>query len=144
MTGRSIPQIGLGIDGTGNEVAAAAIESALGLGYRSIDRAAFYANEPGVGDGIRRSGCLATKSTSRLKSGEIATATNPAIAAFERSLAALGLDCVDLYLIHWPHPQQDRYVETWQALEKILAEGRAKSIGVSNFQPHHLSRLFKD
>lgn len=58
--------------------------------------------------------------------------------------SALGLDYVDLYLIHWPHPQQDRYVETWQALEKILAEGRAKSIGVSNFQPHHLSRLFKE
>lgn len=142
--GRTIPQIGLGVDGTGNEVAAAAIESALGLGYRSIDTAAFYANEPGVGDGIRRSGVPRDEVHVTTKIWGDSHGSETAVAAFERSLAALGLDYVDLYLIHWPHPQQDRYLETWQALEKILAEGRAKSIGVSNFQPHHLTRLFKE
>lgn len=142
--GRSIPQIGLGIDGTGNEVAAVAVEKALELGYRSIDTAAFYANERGVGEGIRRSGVPRDEVHVTTKIWGDSHGSETAVAAFERSLAALGLDYVDLYLIHWPHPQQDRYVETWQALEKISAEGRARSIGVSNFQPHHLSRLFKE
>jgi 2,5-diketo-D-gluconate reductase A len=142
--GQTIPQIGLGVDGTGNEVAAAAIESALGLGYRSIDTAAFYGNEPGVGEGIRRSGLPRDQVHVTTKIWGDSHGSETAVAAFERSLAALGLDYVDLYLIHWPHPQQDRYVETWQTLEEILAEGRAKSIGVSNFQPRHLSRLFTE
>ena len=142
--GRSIPQIGLGVDGTGNEAAATAIEKALELGYRSIDTAAFYANERGVGDGIRRSGIPREEVHVTTKIWGDSHGSETAAAAFERSLATLGLDYVDLYLIHWPQPKQDRYVETWQTLEKIHAEGRARSIGVSNFQPRHLLRLFQE
>lgn len=142
--GGTIPQIGLGIDGLGNERATEAVMTALELGYRSIDTAAFYANESGVGEGIRRSGVPREEVHVTTKIWGDDHGSETAMAAFERSLAALGLDYVDLYLIHWPHPGKDRYVETWLALEKLLAEGRAKSIGVSNFQPHHLARLFRE
>ncbi|UYY83108.1 aldo/keto reductase [Arthrobacter sp. YA7-1] len=142
--GETIPQIGLGIDGPRNQRATEAVVTALELGYRSIDTAAFYANESGVGEGIRRSGVPREDVHVTTKIWGDDHGSKSAAAAFERSLAALGLDYVDLYLIHWPHPGKDKYVETWLALEELLAEGRVKSIGVSNFQPHHLARLFRE
>ncbi|GAA4039450.1 aldo/keto reductase [Arthrobacter methylotrophus] len=142
--GRTIPQIGLGIDGPGNQETTEAVMTALELGYRSIDTAAFYGNESGVGEGIRRSGVAREDVHVTTKIWGDDHGSGSAVAAFERSMTTLGLDYVDLYLIHWPHPGKDKYVETWLALEKLLAEGQVKSIGVSNFQPHHLSRLFRE
>jgi len=142
--GLAIPQIGLGIYGPGNEAAADAVHTAVELGYRSIDTAAFYENEAGVGEGIRRSGLPREEVHVTTKLWGDHHGYDAALAAFDRSLQELGLDYVDLYLIHWPLPTQDKYVETWKALETILAEGRARSIGVSNFQPHHLERLFAE
>jgi 2,5-diketo-D-gluconate reductase A len=139
--GLQIPQIGLGIYGPDDGAAADAVVTALDTGYRSIDTAAFYLYEAGVGEGIRRSGVARNDVHVTTKVWGDDHGYDEALAAFDRSLGALGLEYVDLYLIHWPLPAKDRYVETWRALEKILSDGRAKSIGVSNFQPHHLERL---
>lgn len=142
--GLPIPQIGLGIYGPDNNEAADAVVSALATGYRSIDTAAFYLNEAGVGEALRRSGIPREEVHVTTKVWGDDHGYDEALAAFDRSLSSLGLEYVDLYLIHWPLPAKDRYVETWRALERILRDGRAKSIGVSNFQPHHLERLFAD
>lgn len=142
--GLQIPQIGFGIYGPDNDGAADAVATALATGYRSIDTAAFYLNEAGVGEGIRRSGIPREDVHVTTKVWGDDHGYDEALAAFDRSLGALRLEYVDLYLIHWPLPAKDRYVETWRALEKILRDGRAKSIGVSNFQPHHLERLFAE
>lgn len=142
--GLPIPQIGLGIYGPDDNGAADAVLNALETGYRSIDTAAFYLNEAGVGEGLRRSGIPREEVHVTTKVWGDDHGYDEALAAFDRSLSSLGLEYVDLYLIHWPLPAKDRYVETWQALETILRDGRAKSIGVSNFQPHHLKRLFAD
>lgn len=142
--GLPIPQIGLGIYGPDDNEAAGAVVSALASGYRSIDTAAFYLNEAGVGEGLRRSGIPREEVHVTTKVWGDDHGYDEALAAFDRSLSSLGLEYVDLYLIHWPLPAKDRYVETWRALERILRDGRAKSIGVSNFQPHHLERLFAD
>ncbi|MDI3195526.1 aldo/keto reductase [Pseudarthrobacter sp. AL07] len=142
--GLPIPQIGLGIYGPDDDVAADAVVNALATGYRSIDTAAFYLNEAGVGEGLRRSGLPREEVHVTTKVWGDDHGYDEALAAFDRSLSSLGLEYVDLYLIHWPLPAKDRYVETWRALERILRDGRAKSIGVSNFQPHHLERLIAD
>jgi 2,5-diketo-D-gluconate reductase A len=142
--GLPIPQIGLGIYGPDDNGAADAVVNALETGYRSIDTAAFYLNEAGVGEGLRRSGIPREEVHVTTKVWGDDHGYNEALAAFDRSLSSLGLEYVDLYLIHWPLPAKDRYVETWRALERILSDGRAKSIGVSNFQPHHLERLFAE
>lgn len=142
--GFPIPQIGLGIYGPDDNEAADAVVNALATGFRSIDTAAFYLNEAGVGEGLRRSGIPREEVHVTTKVWGDDHGYDEALAAFDRSLSSLGLEYVDLYLIHWPLPAKDRYVETWRALERILRDGRAKSIGVSNFQPHHLERLFAD
>lgn len=142
--GLPIPQIGLGIYGPDDNEAADAVANALATGYRSIDTAAFYLNEAGVGEGLRRSGIPREEVHVTTKVWGDDHGYDEALAAFDRSLSSLGLEYVDLYLIHWPLPAKDRYVDTWRALERILGDGRAKSIGVSNFQPHHLERLFAD
>lgn len=142
--GLPIHQIGLGIYGPDDNGAADAVLNALEAGYRSIDTAAFYLNEAGVGEGLRRSGIPREEVHVTTKVWGDDHGYDEALAAFDRSLSSLGLEYVDLYLIHWPLPAKDRYVETWQALERILRDGRAKSIGVSNFQPHHLKRLFAE
>jgi 2,5-diketo-D-gluconate reductase A len=139
--GRTIPQIGLGIYGPDDAGTADAVSTAIEVGYRMIDTAALYQNEGGVGEGIRRAGLPREKLYVTTKLADDSHGYNSALAAFDASLGRLGLEYVDLYLIHWPLPGVDRYVETWNALEKILADGRAKSIGVSNFQPRHLERL---
>jgi len=142
--GISIPQIGLGIYGPDDSATAAAVTSALERGYRSIDTAARYQNEVGVGEGIRNSGIDRAELYITTKLADESHGYDSALRAFDVSLEKLGLDYIDLYLIHWPLPGVDKYVETWNAFEKLLADGRTKSIGVSNFQPAHLKRLFAE
>jgi 2,5-diketo-D-gluconate reductase A len=137
----TIPQLGFGVFQIPPEDTAAAVEKALETGYRSIDTARAYRNEAAVGEGTSRSG-LAREDlfvTTKLWNGDQGRAE--ARAAFDRSLEQLGYDYVDLYLIHWPLPSQGKYVETWQTLCDLHEEGRARSIGVSNFQIEHLERI---
>jgi 2,5-diketo-D-gluconate reductase A len=142
--GRDIPQIGLGIYGPDDSATTDAVAAAIRLGYRGIDTAALYQNEIGVGEGIRRSNIDRSELYVTTKLADDSHGYDKALWAFDASLEKLGLDYVDLYLIHWPLPGVDKYVETWRAFEKIKSEGRAKSIGVSNFQPAHLRRLFDE
>lgn len=141
--GRQIPQLGFGVFQVPPEETAEVVAHALRSGYRSIDTAAMYDNEAGVGEAIARSELGRTEVfiTTKLWSSDHGHDT--ALRAFERSLKQLGQDYVDLYLIHWPAPAQDRYVETWRALTELAADGRARSIGVSNFQPEHLDRIIE-
>jgi len=143
-TGTVMPQLGFGVWQVGDDEATAAVAEALRAGYRSIDTAAGYFNEPGVGRAVADSGLAREDLFITTKLANPDQGRDNALRAFDRSLANLGLDHVDLYLIHWPIPHRDRYVETWQALEEIHADGRAKAIGVSNFQIPHLERLAKE
>lgn len=139
--GLSIPQLGLGIYGPDDAVTADAVSTAIEVGYRLIDTAALYQNEVGVGEGIRRSSIDRSELYVTTKLADESHGYDSALAAFDVSLDKLGLDYIDLYLIHWPLPDVDKYVDTWKAFEKLLADGRTRSIGVSNFQPAHLDRL---
>ncbi|MET9022263.1 aldo/keto reductase [Actinopolymorpha sp. NPDC004070] len=142
--GVEMPQLGFGVWQVPDEDATAAVRTAIEVGYRSIDTAAIYGNEEGTGKGIAESGVSREELfvTTKLWNGEQGYDTT--LAAFEESLRRLKLDYVDLYLIHWPVPSQDKYVDTWKAFEKLYADGRIRSIGVSNFNPHHLQRLFDE
>jgi diketogulonate reductase-like aldo/keto reductase len=142
--GVRIPQLGFGVFKVPDAETNAAVTQALAAGYRSIDTAKLYANERGVGTAIAESGIPRDEIfvTTKLWNGD--QGHDSALAAFDRSLGELGLDHVDLYLIHWPMPARDLYVETWRALEKLLADGRTRAIGVSNFQPAHLRRLLAE
>lgn len=137
-----MPRLGLGVwqakDGTEVESAVAA---AIDSGYRLIDTAAVYGNEAGVGRAIAASSVPRDEIfvTTKLWNADHGYANT--LAAFEKSLARLNLDYVDLYLIHWPVPARDKYIETWRALENLYADGKVKAIGVSNFSPAHLERL---
>ena len=139
--GRLIPQLGLGVWQVPNAAAPALIAEAIAAGYRLIDTAAAYGNEEGVGRGIAEA--LAPREdmfvTTKLADGD--HGFDQALKAFDESLRRLKLDFVDLYLIHWPRPRLDRFVETWRAVIRLKEEGRAKSIGVSNFTPAHIRRL---
>ncbi|MDX2701546.1 aldo/keto reductase [Streptomyces sp. PA03-6a] len=139
--GVTMPQLGFGVFQVPDADTAAAVTSALESGYRSIDTAAIYGNEAGVGQALAASGIARDELfvTTKLWNGD--QGYDNTLAAFDASLAKLGLDHVDLYLIHWPAPARDTYLDTWRAFEKIHAEGRARAIGVSNFQPAHLQRL---
>jgi 2,5-diketo-D-gluconate reductase A len=142
--GTRLPQLGFGVFRVGDAEAVGAVGTALQAGYRSIDSAAGYENERGVGEAIARSGLPRGEVFVTTKLTNHAHGFDRALRAFDGSLELLGLDYVDLYLIHWPRPHHDLYVETWRALEKIYAEGRAKAIGVSNFQIPHLQRLLDE
>jgi len=138
--GVQIPQLGFGMWQVPPDEAVEPIRIALESGYRHIDTAAAYGNEEGVGQAIRESGVPREHIfvTTKLANPDHARAAE----AFEDSVSKLGLEYVDLYLIHWPRPDRgDLYVQAWKALEKILADGRAKAIGVSNFHQAHLERL---
>jgi 2,5-diketo-D-gluconate reductase A len=137
--GRSIPQLGFGVWQVKDEEIVPAVRAALDAGYRSIDTAAIYGNERGVGEALRASGVPREEVfvTTKLWNPD---QVRPA-EALDESLERLGLDAVDLYLIHWPAPRKDLYVETWRALVRLREEGRARSIGVSNFNPDHLRRI---
>ena len=141
--GQKIPQFGFGVFLIKPEETEQAVDSALKAGYRHIDTAQMYGNEAEVGEAIRKSGLDRTDVfvTTKLNNG--AHLPDDARQAFDDSLKALGFDYVDLFLIHWPVPSRygGDFVSTWKALEEFYREGRARSIGVSNFQPHHLRRL---
>ncbi|MEG3613914.1 aldo/keto reductase [Isoptericola haloaureus] len=139
-----IPQVGLGVFQVPDDGTQRCVESALELGYRHIDTAAGYGNEAGVGAALRASGLPREEVfvTTKLRNGD--QGYDNALQAFEHSRRELGLDQVDLYLVHWPVPSLDRYVETWKAFEKLLADGAVRSIGVSNFLPEHLERLVSE
>ena len=132
--GRTMPRLGFGTYQIPDTQAAAAVRRALDGGVRLIDTAAVYHNERGVGEGMLGSDAFLTTKLWNDRQGD-------AQAALDESLALLGRDHVDLYLIHWPSPAQDRYVDAWKALVDLRDAGRTRSIGVSNFLPEHLERI---
>jgi 2,5-diketo-D-gluconate reductase A len=144
--GNQIPQLGFGVFQIEPENTVEAVTRALEVGYRHIDTAEMYGNEREVGEAVRASGLDRGELfvTSKLNNG--AHRPDDARRAFDRTLSELGFDHVDLFLIHWPLPTlyDGDYVSTWRALEEFKADGRARSIGVSNFQPDHLERLAAD
>ncbi|MER5526185.1 aldo/keto reductase [Streptomyces sp. NPDC002677] len=139
--GVTMPQLGFGVFQVPEEETTAAVAGALRAGYRSIDTAAIYGNERGVGQALADSGIARDELFITTKLWNADQGYDTTLAAFDASLDKLGLDQVDLYLIHWPTPARDLYLDTWRALEKLYADGRTRAIGVSNFQPAHLERL---
>jgi 2,5-diketo-D-gluconate reductase A len=142
--GVRIPQLGFGVFQISRADTVEATLRALETGYRHIDTAQMYGNEKEVGEAVRRSGIPREQVfvTSKLNNGY--HARDDALAAFDRTIEDLGLDYVDLFLIHWPVPMLHDYVETWRAMAEMYRSGRAKAVGVSNFKPHHLARLFAE
>jgi 2,5-diketo-D-gluconate reductase A len=143
-TGPAMPQLGFGVAQVPAADADKVVALALAAGYRSIDTAAMYHNEEGVGRAIAASGIPRDELFVTTKLGNDEHRAGEVEAAFEQSLQRLGLDHVDLYLIHWPIPAADRYVATWQKMQEFLADGRARAIGVSNFGTSHLQRLLAE
>ena len=147
-SGTSMPQLGFGVFLVPDDQSTEAVRRALEAGYRHIDTAAMYRNERGVGKAI--ADAIANSELDRddlfvtTKLNNDAHGYDAALRAFDGSAAALGLDYLDLYLIHWPLPAQDRYVETWRAFEQLRRDGRARAIGVSNFHESHLRRIIDD
>ena len=139
--GSDVPQFGFGVFQIPTEQTVTAVRTALDAGYRHIDTAQMYGNEAEVGRAIAESGVAREEIfvTTKLNNG--CHGYDAALGALDESLRKLGFDYVDLFLIHWPRPQEGRYVETWTALEKLKADGKARSIGVSNFTVEHLERL---
>jgi len=142
--GVQIPQRGFGAFQVPPDDTQAAVEQALEIGYRHIDTAAAYNNEAGVGAAVRASGLPRDELfvTTKLRNGE--HGYESALRAYGETLQRLGLDYADLYLVHWPNPAADLYVDSWRALERIYIDGRVRSIGVSNFLAEHLDRLAKE
>lgn len=141
--GHSIPQLGFGIWQVPQEKAAVAVESALRTGYRLIDGAYIYGNEVGLGEGLKRSGVPREEVFITTKVWNADHGRDKARASVERSLKNIGVDQLDLMLIHWPVPSQDLYVETWKALIEMRNEGLMRSVGVSNFNADHLARIIE-
>jgi 2,5-diketo-D-gluconate reductase A len=143
-TGDSIPQLGLGVFKVDDDICEQIVLDALEVGYRHIDTAMIYRNEAAVGRAIAKSGIPRDElfvTTKLWNSDQGADTTAGALAT---SLELLGLDYVDLYLIHWPAPLRDEYVASWLVLEELHREGLAKAIGVSNFEPEHLERVLEE
>jgi len=142
--GASIPQLGLGVWQASNEAAADAVEAAVRAGYRHVDTAAMYGNEAGVGAGVRRSGEPREAVFVTTKIWNADQGYDRALRALDESLGRLGMDYVDLLLIHWPSPGRGLYVDTWRALIRAREDGRARSIGVSNFDAEELDRIIDE
>lgn len=142
--GNTIPQFGFGVWQISEEDIVASVMKALEVGYRHIDTAAMYGNEEGVGKAIAESGISRDELFITTKLDNDDHARDDALKAARVSLTKLGLDYVDLYLIHWPLPARDNYLEAWQALEQIQADGLSRSIGVCNFQADHLRRIVNE
>ena len=142
--GVAMPQLGYGVFQVPEAETTAAVAAALDAGYRSIDTAAAYGNERAVGAALADSGIAREELFVTTKVWNSDQGYDAALRAFDSSMGKLGLDALDLYLIHWPTPARDRYVDTWRALEKLYADGRVRAIGVSNFQPAHLERLIAE
>ena len=139
--GVEMPQLGLGTGGGDDDATRARVRQALEAGYRLFDTAARYGNEAGVGRGVADSGIPRSEVfvTTKLRGDDHGYESTKH--ALDASLRRLGMDYVDLYLIHWPLPRLDKYAESWRAMEELLAEGKARAIGVSNFLAEHLDRL---
>jgi len=142
--GVEIPQVGFGVFQVAPDEVVEPVRTAIESGYRLIDTAAAYRNEKGVGRAIAEAGVPREELFITTKLWNSEQGYDKALKAFDTSLSKLGLEQVDLYLIHWPIPKRDTYVETWKALEKVHADGRARAIGVSNFTERHLTRLFDE
>lgn len=142
--GVQIPQLGFGVFQVPPDQTAQAVSTALDVGYRSIDTAAAYQNESGVGEAIASSGLRRDELFVTTKLWNSDHGYDQALRALDTSLDKLGLDHVDLYLIHWPQPANGTFVETWKAFEKIAADGRARAIGVSNFTAPHIRKLLEE
>lgn len=139
--GNSIPQLGLGVWQVDPAITARVVSDAISVGYRSIDTAEGYRNEEGVGEAIKQAEVPRSELfiTSKLRNG--GHARDLALSSFDATMKALGLEQLDLFLIHWPIPSQDKYVEAWKTLVELKTQGRIRSIGVSNFNQDHLERI---
>ena len=140
--GVTMPLLGLGTWPMNDSEAAVAVANALDMGYRLVDTAENYENERGVGEGIRKSGVSRADVFVTTKFNRKWHSVEGAREACEASLARMGLDYIDLLLVHWPNPDQDRFVEAYQGLVRLLEAGLVRAIGTSNFKPAHLQRLF--
>jgi len=142
--GNSIPQLGLGVWQVEPEITARVVSDGITAGYRLIDTAEGYHNEEGVGEAIRSAGVPRNQLfiTSKLRNG--GHAPDAALKSFDATMAALGLEQLDMFLIHWPVPSRDKYVEAWKVMVELQQQGRIKSIGVSNFNQDHLQRIIDE
>jgi len=140
--GVQMPLLGLGTWPMDNDATASAVKTAVSNGYRLFDTAESYGNEAGVGEGLRRTGIRRDEVFITSKFNKEWHGGGGVAQAFEASAKRLGVEYIDLFLIHWPDPAQDRYVEAFIGLEALLREGKVRSIGTSNFKPKHLQRLF--
>jgi len=139
--GHMMPQLGFGVFKVPADEAHALVADAIRAGYRAIDTAMIYKNEEGVGAGVRDGGTPQDEIFVTTKLWNEDQGYDKALAALDASAGRLGLDTINLYLMHWPNPKADLYVETWKAMIRLQEEGRVKSIGVSNFLPEHLERI---
>lgn len=137
-TGATIPQLGFGTFKVGRAVAQAVVETAIEIGYRHIDTATIYGNEAEVGAGIKASGIAREELFVTTKLWDDRHRAKDVRGGIDHSLAALGLDYIDLYLVHWPLPMHGLYVDVWRGMEEVHAAGLAKAIGTSNFTIEHL------
>ncbi|MBE8517251.1 aldo/keto reductase [Amycolatopsis sp. H6(2020)] len=141
--GVRMPQLGYGVFQVPDDETATAVKAALEAGYRSIDTAAVYGNEKGVGQAIAESGIARDELFVTTKLWNSAQGYDSTLKAFDESMTKLGLEQLDLYLIHWPTPARGKFLDTWKAFEKLYTDGRVRAIGISNFQPAHLERLLE-
>ncbi|WP_420179732.1 aldo/keto reductase [Paenarthrobacter sp. TA1.8] len=142
--GHKIPQLGLGTWPLNDVQVADAVVEAVSHGYRHVDTAKKYGNEKGVGNGIRACGVNREELFITTKLDGEFQGSGKAVAGLDGSLERLGLEYVDLLLIHWPLPRRGEFVSTWKTFEELQASGKARSIGVSNFKPSHLDQLFRE
>ena len=143
-TSIDIPQLGFGVWQVPEDEVVAAVSTAIEVGYRSIDTARIYGNERGTGEAIAKSSVPREELFVTTKVWNDDQGFDKALAAFDASMKRLGLDTLDLFLIHWPAPEQDAYVDTWKALLRLREEGRVRAVGVCNFQIPHLRRLLDE
>lgn len=144
LSGASIPVLGLGTWPLDDDEAAAAVEQAVSAGYRLFDTAENYGNEAGVGEGIRRSGIDRDQVFITTKFNKQWHSVDGVRKAYEQSAARLGVDYIDLLLVHWPNPDQDRYIDAVKGLAALREDGLVRAIGVSNFKPAHLKRVLDE